>query len=1092
MQNNHFEDPGNEPCFLICINIYVSLFLLGMLPSSNATGYSGYECKSGDPDSARDEQKFEAHEDSSFEVVIPRLELDISDDEKGFDHINKLFSVKNQQQEMKTSKVDKEPFNTKSGRNDRKEGNFSVYSKDIANKLESSCSTTINKPYENENENMSQKNTAHLCKDDMKKADRETLLSHLKFLDSFEDSNEGGYGKISKNYQSTSGKQRAGNDLRKDYFWKKKKKVDENEMLKVSLQSLDRYYHKLSMKISEADGLTKILNTEIKNSHALRKANEECEKEIAEMKEAVKEITTKKKEEYQNHQEIIHKMKIESDYKGKNLRKEIEMLKAENEELKRSKKTTSEAPKKTTQKSQKKKQLDKLMGELKENKDLHEKDVKKQLESLVQDIRDPEPVRAEEKHELRKLNQNNLSGITKRSENKEKLPNNPLKNKQLGDVNPSEKLLIMEQKNKEIIRNLREELSLKDKQLFEAKQKFENQLMMAQKFKKMLLENGGDSKKAKNDCNLCFHDTIKKNKAENERTYGVIIKDNSKLKRHETVKEDNSLEKSATKHQHFVGSMENDNFTSKTLTSDSIKKFAILKVEDIWEEQILCHENSIEKLKEMQNMREKLIKTRQQLERIMQENIDLKEIVKNNQKSRDNRWKEILTKQISEMQKKDNEIDDLKLELLRLKQEANKLSKQLKQSHFIQENKEKEIEILNGSVTSEYTRKNCIITMESMENIKNQITMLREENNYLLSHCDKMDEMMNRQKRELTMYRTKNNDLQEEKEALQDRCADLKSELNLKSCSLRELKEVVRELQFKNENGKDEIIDKKYELDLYNNKLKKAEQRSLSMGGLNSILENENARLKKKLVHRKSDLQNALDLIYKMKIRYKNVDEILNSKEDEIKRLSENLMGKENEIQSLNDVKKMNQIENKKLIEGLKQIESDKKNLEAIIEKGNETHKGEIENLEIKLANAKQELMNQENKTKNNENDLELLTEEVKQFKNSMETLMGVRDFDKIEEEIMKIKGEVNVLDKQNYELKNMKEKTESRTITFQHQIDTLKQRLKGKEEENNQIYDELIEKEKETENKDRLLNEVKVKLDEKSRYQLFYQKCSN
>ena len=1059
--------------------IIISLFLLGMAPFTGTNEDSKCESKNGDPNHEMNEEKYEANEDSSFEVIIPRLELDISDDEDGYDHINKMFSVKNQQQEIEASKATKESCNTKAGRKVRnKEENYSIYSKDIAKKL-GSCSTAINEQYQKEN--ISQKNTARQCNEDVRTDDRLTLLHHLKLLDLFEDSAEGDYGKSSKNDQSNSCKQKIGNNSGKDNSWRMKRKVDENEMLKVSLQSLDRYFHMLSMKISELNGMTEILNTETANNHAMRQANKEYEKKIAGMKEVVQEIAAKKKEEYQNHQEIIQLMKVEFDYKVKRSRKEMEMLKAENEELKRrSNKTSSDIPK---QNIEKKKQLDKLMDKLKENKDLHEKDIKKQIESLIQNIRETKPDRAEEKHELRKLNQKDLSEITKRSEDNEKRSNRPLKNKEIDNVNHSEKLLVVEQKDKEIIKSLREELSLKDKQLIEVQKRFENQLMMTQQFKKIILENRKDSEKGKNYCNQCFHDKMKENKAENESTYDVMTEDNSKLRGHEAVSEVNSLEKSSMKHQNFMDSMVNDNFTSERSTSDSIKKFAILKVEDIWEEQILCHENSIEKLKEMQNMRKNLIKTRQQLERTMQENLDLKEIAKNNKKLKDNRWKELLHKQVIEMQEKDNEIDDLKLELLRRKQEANKLLKELQQSHFIQENKEKEIEMLNGSVKPDCSKKNCMITIESMENIKNQITNLRDENSHLLSHCDKMDERMNHAKRELAVYRTMNNDLQEEKDSLQERCADLKSDLNSKNCSIRRLKEVVRELKFMNENGKDEITDKQYELDLYSNKLKNAEERSFNIGGFNRKLENENSKLKKRLVDTKSDLQNALDLIYKMKIRYKNVDEILNSKEEEIKQLSENLMRKENEMKDLSDVKEMNINENEKLAEDLKDIESDKKKLEEIIEKENETHKGKIKNLEAKLANVKQELMNEGNKTRNIENDLELLTDEVKRFKNNMENLIGERDFEKIEKEIKKLKDQIKVLHKENYELKNRKKEAEIEQETFRNQVTTLKQRVKGMEEEKTQIYDERKEKEKETENMDFLSNEIKIKFEEISRY---------
>ena len=961
-----------------------------------------------------DGQEIEAQDGRPAELIIPRLDLDISEDESAFDHINKMFSIENQNHLMEIhSEVSKQIY-ANSERRDEKKDLCSMCSADITSKSKDSPLKRI----------------------DRDSSDRQTnykaiVLNHLELLDSLEDSEEGGNGKIKKTHEFALKKQWIRNKTGKVGNLEGKGQIGEDEILKLSMQTLERYFTVLSFKASELNRLTKELCSEMSNNCKLRETIVEYEKRIAEMAGPWQEKSKQNNEQHRSHMDIIKETK-KLGVKFGVRRSQAEVANSNSVESRlRSKHSLIKVLK---QPSHEKKRLQRIMQNAGGQDQNNFKNNK--VGDLDEHLKEMNKERPRAESEIRQLNQNDLRESNSRYGN-EKTGEETLR---------EEKNNIVNEKSSNIIRYLREELTLTKMQLKELQERYDDQLVIAKIFKNFLSEIAGESGIMTNKWFTWLSDKLERRRAECGSVNEVKTEDESDYK---------SL----------------NYYPTSNIKSQSLTAVNILRIEDIWEEQILCYESNIEKMKEVQTMRKTLIKTRQQLEKMIETNLKLRETIKGKKIVKENQLKGFC------------ETGDLRLALVKKKREANLLSKELQQCYVIQKNNEKEIEMLNVSAKSKNTKEYCIVTTESMENFKTQIQKLRKENSYLLNYIDRMEEKMNQSEREMEKCKAINNDLKEWRKFLSKRCVELKVDVNTKTCSVRELKELVRKLKIKNEHGKEEVIDQRYEFDLCRAKLEKAEQRLSQMEELNMKLENDNSTIREKLFKTHYDLQKSLDMIYEMNLRFKNVDEKFKNNEEEIKSLSDDLVERENEIRSLIDSKKMTEVENEKLRENWDNIKSEKERLEAELENRNEQDNNESTRLTMKLANAEHEFIEEENNTTEKLHDFAILKREIKQFKNKMKILLGVSDLNKIEKEIKKLKEKEIILCKESNDLKSMREDIENKSRILQNQVDELQLHINEIEEENCQIYDELKLKEKEKEFMNRLLRELKIKLGKQSRY---------
>ena len=980
-------------------------------------------------------------------IEVPRLDLDISEDESGFDHINKLFSIEGQNQGVEACYASMDAsFNVEARGDDG-----GILSERIAK--------------QNYNKNINIDNNVWQHKDDGIKENRVTLLRHLKLLESLEDSREGKIDKIIKSF--TLSKERTAEHCTvKTKWWKRNFTVE--EMLKISLHSLDRYFHELSLKLNEIKKLTDDLDYEKTNSSALKQAIYEYEKKIA-------EVPKKINEDHQCHQNSVQKLKLNEDFWAKRPHEENEKRGKETEKWKgRNKQKIDEILKKTVDAS---KELGKLMSRSKEEKRLYEKFEEKQRNR-------PKESTAEEQ-------QGNKQGMKQMSRDQQKTLEKLLKEKQTENVKLSQKLMKVEENNRDVIRSLREEILSKEKRLIEVQEMYEYQSAIAQLYKATLSKGEEQIETAKNDCNTYLHDKMLINRAEDEKSSEDVTSDDiSTLDAHlvdlqPLVKNFDSLEM-PTMQKCFIEKMQCQK--SNTSMSNLLKELPFSKVNDTWKEQIICHENSIEKLEEMQRMRKILIKTRQELEKTIQENLKLKLALKSKMKLEENRWKDLLSEKLLAMQGRDDEIENLRLELLKQKQQARALSQQLQEISVLQDNKDKEIEMLNFSVKKENDIHYCIVHKESMENFKVQLSEERERNKHLIKYCDEMEGQVVKSKRETEICKKINSEFEERERSLQERVAEMKSEIASKNRTLKRLKEMIKGLKLKNESRKEEISDKEHEIDLCNIKIEKVEERLVHMKDLNAKLENENSIWRKKFLQAQLDLHESLETI-----RFVNFDKHFKGKdEDEERRPScIGCIEENNEMKQLNEDRRMLMVKNEMLYKELEHLKHVKEELTAKLEKTIEVHKCVLNECERKLATATKELTKEENMQRDCENEFTLLTQEIEQFKNRIECVLGERDLDNIEKEIKKVKEEATFLFRENSELKNIKRASEDKSEMNKNRINELEERLREIKEENDWTNEELKKKDKEIQDKDHLLKDLEARLEAKLRYIDHFSKCN-
>ena len=979
-------------------------------------------------------------------IEVPRLDLNISDDESDFDHINKLFSIEEQNQGVEACSTSKDVLFTMEARGN--DGGI--------------LSERTAKQSYNRNFNINANVWQH--KDYRIKENRLTLLRHLKLLESLEDRREGKIDKIIKGFKLS--KERATeHHTGKTKWWKKN--VTEEEMLKISLHSLDRYFQALSMKLSEIKRLTDDLDNERANSYALKQTIDEYEKKIA-------QVPKKNDEDHKYNQNSVQKMKLNKHFQAKKPHEENEKQRKDTEKCKgRNKHKINEILKKTVDAS---KQLGKLMSIPKEEKRLYERDEEKQRNK-------PE----ESTTEAQQGTPGNIQEIKQMSRDQQQALENLLHDKQAENVKLSQKLIKVEEHNRDVIRSLREEILSKEKHLVEVQRMYEYQRTIAQLYKATLSNSEEQIEAAKNDCNTYLHDKIPNNRAEDERGCDDVTSAESSMldahliDLHPLVKSIDSLEMPRLK-KCFIETMQCQN--SNTSMSNMLKEFPASKVKETWKEQALYNDNSIGQLEETQRMRKTLIKTRQELEKMIEENLKLKLALKNKMKLEENRWRDLLREKLLEMQGRNDEIENLRLELLKHKQETSALSKQLHKSSIIQDNKDKEIEMLNFSVKKENDINYCIVHKESMEHFKLQLKEERERNKYLLKCCNEMDGKIIKSKRETEICKKINSEFEERERSLQERVAEMKSEIASKNCTLKRLKEMIKELKLKNESRKEEICDKEHEIDLCSIKIEKVEQRLVHMKELNAKLENENSIWRKKFLQAQFDLHESLETI-----RYGNFDKTLKGK-DEDEECRPSCIGcieGDNEIQQLNEDRRMLMVKNEILSKELEHLKYDKEKLTAKLEKTIEEHKYELNEYERKLATATKELTKEENMQRDWQNEFRLLTQEIEQFKSKIECVLGERDLDSIEKEINKIKEEATFLYRENRELKNIKRTSEDKSEMNNCKINELEVRLKEIEEESDWTNDELKKKDKEIQDKDYLLKDLEAKLEAKLRYTVLF-----
>ncbi|XP_065068924.1 myb-like protein X [Rhopilema esculentum] len=793
-------------------------------------------------------------------VFVPRLELDLSNDDIQLDVSTEPNSPYEKRHSTGRSNVGGKPITNFAHFNATKipDKECSIEEQMIA-KLEKSLVVSKKKGKEKSNTKMVEESTIKSGGDERVVV----ILHHLKFVQTWNANNQGRFNGAIVPLQG-------GNGLSK--WWQRRPRVSRKEILKISFLLLEKYHNLFNAKLEEVSIITEELLTEKKNSKGFHLKIARYERERTELIMAVEKLTIEKEEIQEIHERELKDFKAVTLEKEKTHLQNIDDINKAMDDVKRKWQEEVDVIKQSREK----------VSEMNEAKVAEIKREKEgELESLQRELEKTAIEKDETKHQYKKLVEkyNELKSAKDKEKEKEidrlkyelRLKKEENKTLVAGMKHVKENFHLKENKMELEIRNLREELVLREQQLNEMNDRFGNQIRIAR-----LCEKTGLEKEAVDDTQNSNYSHNVENNWSNENNNECSKEKTCNCCTKESEKQTTS--NSCVKHEHFLDAI----MPGEPSDSGKLKAFAFLKIEDVWEEQIACHESNVEKLKELQRLRKNLISSREELERSIQENVRLKESVIKENAAMEKRLKVLIKRQSYEMNKKEEEIENLKLELVDQKNNARKLSKELTKNMMIQKYKDEEIELLNATVKAENNDEYCIVTLESMTSFRKHIEKLRHENNNLLSYCDRVEEKVSETKRELDLTRKLGSELSIREMDSQKICKELMSEVDAKNQMLRTLKEKMRKLHHSYEEVKEEAVDNRYELSSVNGKLAKMQKKMIDIEGEKKQLEEVNSKLAKNLAQTGRELQKSVDIVCQLKIRYEHVEEQFKEKDDKI------------------------------------------------------------------------------------------------------------------------------------------------------------------------------------------------------------------
>ena len=482
-----------------------------------------------------------------------------------------------------------------------------------------------------------------------------------------------------------------------------------------------------------------------------------------------------------------------------------------------------------------------------------------------------------------------------------------------------------------------------------------------------------------------------------------------------------------------------------------VKAFAVLKVEDMWEEQIACHQSNVDKLREMQLLRKDLIKNREQLERSLKENRKLKESLRSQKELHESRLKVVLNKKITALHKNEEVVENLKMDLIEEKAKVSKLKKELQKSFMMQRNKDEEINLLNATVKAENNDEYCVITNRSMNSFKKHLKKVKDENIGLLNYCDRLEEKVSNINRELELTRKLGSELSNREVTLQRRCQELELEIQAKNGMFKELKEIQRVLQQKYENAQEEMKDRKYEAGTYCSKVANSQRRLIEFEKENKRLMEQNSELTKRLAETSRDLQKTVDLVCEMKIRYEDVDVKFAEQDEKIKRFTEDVMLKDNEIKDLYDElrRKGNNMERaeKDLEETKERSELERNKL--MIE--NDKYKEELSALTERLRNSEDDVEFQKKIAADKNKEVQKLNDRINEFGKHDQT-------EEHRTEIERLQCKIEIAEEEKEGLRKVVERIKNENKLLEVDNDKLFQQEARLEKENKVLLAEMKE----------------------------------
>ena len=611
----------------------------------------------------------------------------------------------------------------------------------------------------------------------------------------------------------------------------------------------------------------------------------------------------------------------------------------------------------------------------------------------------------------------------------------------------------VENKNEVFVMKMKEALKEKDKLINKLTLKFEDECLWERDSNSSVEENGQTVpiRKSRGTKEESFENAKEMNDCE------LKEEDLSLTEADEKVTRCGCENTKKSTHQHVIDVVNEKGIHPEKLSKECeekegcVKAFAVLKVEDMWEEQIACHQSNVEKLREMQHLRKDLIKNREQLERSLKENRKLKESLRSQKELHESRLKVVLNKKITALHKNEEVVENLKMDLIEEKAKVKKLKKELQKSFMMQRNKDEEINLLNATVKAENDNEYCVITNRSMNSFKKHLKKVKDENTGLLNYCDRLEEKVSNINRELELTRKLGSELSNREEMLKRRCKEMELEIQTKNGVLKELKEIQRVLQQKYENVQEEMKDKKYEAGTYCSKVANSQRRLIEFEKENKRLMEQNSELTKRLAETSRDLQKTVDLVCEMKIRYEDVEVKFADQDGKIKQFTEDVMLKDNEIKDLYDElrRKGNNMERaeKDLEETREKSELERNKL--MIE--NDKYREELSALKEKLRNSEDDVEFQKKIAADKNKEVQKLNDKINEF--------GKQDQNQeYRTEIERLQCKIEIAEEEKEGLRKVVERIKNENKLLEADNDKLFQQEARLEKENKALLAEVKE----------------------------------
>eukprot|EP00112_Aurelia_sp_Birch-Aquarium-sp1_P020145 Seg5122.2 transcript_id=Seg5122.2/GoldUCD/mRNA.D3Y31 product="hypothetical protein" protein_id=Seg5122.2/GoldUCD/D3Y31 len=820
-----------------------------------------------------------------------------------------------------------------------------------------------------------------------------------------------------------------------------------------------------NMKIGKEEDRARF-EDELKDERKIREENEnEHKRELENMKierqeeqsrfeYELKDERKKREENETEHKKELENMKIER--KEDQIRFEDELLNERKQRQENEEGYKKEIAKIRTEREEDEKRYKEELERMKKIRDEMEKEHQNESDKMKRKMEEVEEETKRRCQELMQQTKMNLKMFEKgkitETERFEKcLVEKDAENKRLRAeiANITTSLNEVENKNEVFIMKMKEELQEKDKLINKMTAKFEEEF---------LWERDSDSCVEGNDRNIQMTKsggTIEESSFENIKEMKdceLKEEDLSLTEDDEKVRKCGCENSPKSKHQHIIDAvnekgihpMKSSNQSEKE--GGSVKSFAVLKVEDMWEEQIACHQSNVVKLREMQNLRRDLIKNREQLERCLKENRKLRESLRSQKELQETRLKVVLNKKITALHKNEEVVENLKMDLIEEKGKVKKLKKELQKSFMMQKNKDEEINLLNATVKAENHDEYCVITNRSMNSFKKHLKKVKDENMGLLNYCDRLEEKMSYINRELELTRKLGSELSNREENFKRRCKELELEMQAKDKVLKELKEIQRVLMQKYENSQEEMKDKKYEAGTYCSKVANSQRRLIEFEKENNKLVEQNSELTKKLAETSRDLQKTIDLVCQMKIRYEDVEAKFTEQDEKIKQYTEDVSLKENEIKDLYD-------ELRRKGNNMERVEKD-------LEESQERSELERNKLMIEIEKYRKELSVLNEKLRDSEDDVEFQKKIVADKNKEVQKLNDkIKELDMPEgyrTEIARLQCKIEIAEEEKEGLRKEVERIKNENKLLEADNDKLFQQEATLEKENQNLLAEM------------------------------------